>query len=244
MQFVASQPASCMPAHCFCEAIQAAPVAQPVNTITSLAFVAAAAMVLIAQHRAAEHTAQRNLMLRTPVYPRLYAAAVFAIGVGSAWFHATLTFAGQTADLAGMYLLATFVLLYNAGRLWPMRAPRIALLYVAINGALIALLITRPEFRRYVFAALILCGLALELRARSGGTRRADARLLVAAVAAIAIGFGFWVLDITHRLCRPESVFQGHGVWHVCGAISTFLLFWYYASDVDRTRGLEQRIAM
>jgi Ceramidase len=228
---VVSQPASCLPSLCFCEAIRASPVAQPVNTLTSLAFVVAAAIVLDMRRWTTRQDAPDNLMSSTRVYPRLYALALLAIGVGSAWFHASLTFAGQTADVAGMYLLATFIVLYNWGRVKPMGAPLIATLYVALNFALIALLITHPAYRRYAFAALIACGLALELRVRATTVLRAESRLLVAALAAIAVGFAFWSLDITHRLCRPESIFQGHGVWHICGAISALLLARYYASE-------------
>lgn len=225
-----------MPTACFCEAVRASPVAQPVNTVSSLAFLAAAAVVIGARRRAVRGNSRENVMLTDPVYTLLYSVSLAAIGVGSAFYHASLTFAGQTADVAGMYLLATFLLLYNAGRLRRMSPRRAAALYVGLNGALITLLIAAPAFRRYAFGTMIVCAIALELRVRAAGTGRANARLFAAALVAIAVGFAFWILDITHVICRPTSMFQGHGVWHISGAISAVLVYLYYVSEEPGAR--------
>jgi hypothetical protein len=231
MMLLAMQPASCLPSACFCEAVRASPVAQPVNTGTSLAFLAAAVIVTGARRRAVRVSPRENLMLTAPVYTLLYCVSLVVIGFGSMFYHASLTFAGQTADVAGMYLLATFLVLYNAGRLRPITPLRTAVLYVGINGALITLLVVAPALRRYVFGAMILCAIVLEFRVRAVSTRRVDSRLFAAALMGLAVGFAFWILDITHVVCRPTSMFQGHGVWHICGAIATVLMYLYYVSE-------------
>lgn len=236
MMLFSMRPATCMPTACFCEAVRASPVAQPVNTGSSLAFLAAAAVVIGARRRAARGSSPGNIMLNAPVYTLLYSTSLAAIGLGSAFYHASLTFAGQTADVAGMYLLATFLLLYNAGRLRTMSPRRTAALYVGINGALITLLIVAPALRRYAFGAMIVCAIALELRVLAATTGRANARLFAAALVAIAVGFAFWILDITHVICRPTSMFQGHAVWHICGAIAAVLVYLYYVSEAPGAR--------
>ena len=52
-------------------------------------------------------------MAREPAYRRLYGYALVAVGLGSYFYHASLTFAGQVCDMSGMYFLITFALLYK-----------------------------------------------------------------------------------------------------------------------------------
>jgi hypothetical protein len=170
-------------------------------------------------------------MRASRVFVWLYALALIAIGVGSAVYHASLSFAGQTADVAGMYLLGTFILLYNAARAWRIAPQRIVVFYVSLNAALITLLVLKPALRRYLFAALILSAIAIELRGRVSSRGRADTRFFVAALATIVFGFALWTLDFTGTLCAPASLMQGHGVWHLSGAVSAVLLFLYYWSE-------------
>lgn len=170
-------------------------------------------------------------MLSAAVYTRLYATALLVIGIGSAYYHAALTFAGQTTDVAGMYLLVTFVLLYNAGRLWPIRAGVMAIGYAGINITMIAVMVAVPSLRRFLFTAVLLAAIALEIRIRMAGGDRSNVRLFVAALASLALGFAFWLLDISHIVCSPASLVQGHAVWHLCGAIAGLLVYLYYLSE-------------
>ena len=43
-----------------------------------------------------------------------------------------------------------------------------------------------------------------------------------------------WQLSHTEGLlCFPESVFQGHAVWHLLCAVSTAAIYVYYQSEHD-----------
>ena len=234
------RPATCMPDACFCEAIRESIVRQPVNVVTSLVFVAAAVYVLGRRSDALRSAANKNPILRSSVYVWLYAAALVVIGVGSAFYHASLTFIGQTSDVLGMYLLGTFILLYNWARVRPTSANRVGVTYVLGNILLLALLIWLPELRRWTFAALVLGAIGLEIGIRRRRTVVAKTRLFSLALAAMGVGFAIWVLDITRFACSAQSPVQGHGVWHVLGAVSSCLVFLYYLSEdeSDTVEGL------
>jgi hypothetical protein len=59
-----------------------------------------------------------------------------------------------------------------------------------------------------------------------------DKRWGVAAVASICIAFFIWNISQTGTpLCDPYSPIQGHAIWHILDAVSTFCLFRFYASE-------------
>lgn len=213
--------ATCLPDMCFCEALASGSVRQWSNAVSSLAFCVVAAIVVLwpASTRADSNS-------RLDKY--LFWGAASVIGIGSAFFHASLTFWGQTSDVLGMYLLATLLLLWNLRQRLSLSAIQGLSAYVGANVVLVALLIMVPALRRYLFAALILAVFGLEFSARGSHGKSRSARDLGYAVAVLGIGFAIWIGDITRLACSPTSWIQGHAVWHLCGAASSFMIYRYY----------------
>ena len=234
--WAAWRPATCMPDACFCETLRDSWVRQPANTLSSLAFVFVALLIAPLTAEARRLHGSGNAMTASRVYPALYGTAVMFIGLGSAFYHASLTFGGQTADVLGMYLVATFLLLYNWHRLEGMSAARGAALYVAGNAVLLTLLVGVPALRRWAFAALVLSALYLEWRIRRKRRVTARASLLGWAVGSLALGFALWSLDLTGVLCRPDSPLQGHAAWHLLGAAAALGIYRYYLSEEGTPR--------
>ena len=227
--WTALAPATCMPLHCFCEGLRPYLVRQPTNTITSFGFLIPAAIIF--GRVAAATPGAPSAMRAEPVFPLLYGVALVMIGLGSAFYHASLTFVGQTIDVLGMYLIATFIIVYDVARLRPLSRSAIAVLYVVGNALLLWLLVAQPELRRFVFALLIVAGLAMEYRIRSSRRSTAKGSLLAAALAMLGVAFAIWTLDITGALCAPNAIAQGHGAWHLLGAASAGMLYLYYCSE-------------
>lgn len=230
------RPATCMPDHCFCEAVRAGSIRQPANTASSLVFLpVAAALFATASTRRRRQPGNRSSrpLLAMPVYATIFAGAVLLIGIGSMWYHASLTFRAQTADVLGMYLIGSFLVLHNAARVWTIRERTAAALYVIGNGVLLWLLVAVPEVRRYLFALLVLSAIVLERAARSAGDIKSRPGYFQRALGIFLIGFVIWTLDITHTVCRPDSFLQGHAAWHLASAASLFFIFMYYLSDDD-----------
>jgi len=211
--------ASCMPDRCFCEAVHTGFMRQPSNTVSSGAFVVVAMLVLF---RSRDAAAWR------------FAGATLLVGVGSAFFHASLTFWGQTADVLGMYLVATFLLVESLSPRQAWTAKVQSILYVSSNVVLLALLVGVPALRRYAFAALVLAILWSEWTNRARGLVTAPVRLFAMAIGVLAFAFGVWILDITRVLCAPQSPWQGHALWHLCGAASAWLAYLYMTNSAAR----------
>ncbi|MFN0179688.1 MAG: ceramidase domain-containing protein [Gemmatimonadales bacterium] len=205
-------PATCLPTACFCERIGAGLIRQPANTWSSLLFLVPAAIALVAARRS---SLARALAVR-------YAAALTVIGLGSAFFHASLSFVGQTIDVLGMYLLVTLVAVTAAERLRLVTSTGASRLYWTTNLVLAAVLVTLPTARRLIFAALALLAIGLEWSAAKRTPNQARP-YLIGAIGALGLGFLFWTLDLTGTLCRPDSILQGHAIWHGLGALAAAL---------------------
>ena len=221
-----SRAASCMPNSCFCEAFRSDGIRQPADAWSSLAFVVVAAMVLVRW--------ARNSSAGRGGYPLLYVFTLLAIGFGSAYFHATLSFRGQFVDVLGMYLLATLALLYSVDRLRALPGAALVGGYLVTNAVLATLLYWVPVVRRVVFVLLILAVLFVEILIRRKSRHGFPTRQLWIAAAIMALAFVVWILDFTRVLCWPESWMQGHAVWHVLGAVAAWHLFRYYGESENR----------
>ena len=219
--------ASCMPDSCFCEAVRPSGISQPANAWSSLSFAVVAAIVVL-------RWARSSTRLRE-TYFLLYALTLFVVGLGSAYFHATLSFRGQFLDVLGMYLIGTFALLYSIGRLTGLTGTALATTYLGLNAVLAALLYWVPVARRVTFGLLIVGVLVVEMLIRRKGLKTGDAGFLKIAVGVMAVAFVIWIFDYTRTICAPTSLIQGHAVWHMLGAVASWHLFRYYESQLVRT---------
>ncbi len=216
------RPATCLPADCFCEAIQEGMVRQPVNAWSSLAFLLVAFWVTSANARGGKIGG--TALGRGEAW--LFVSSLAIVGLGSAFYHASLTFVGQVIDVSGMYLIATFMLLHRLGPSWGVPPLWSVLGFVALNAALMTAQVTAPSLRRIAFGFLVVAAIGVEWR-----WSRAGRRWLGAGALLMGIAFAIWTLDRWRILCAPESLIQGHALWHVLGAIAAACLYRSYEAD-------------
>jgi dihydroceramidase len=223
-------PATCRPDSCFCEAIGSGTVVQPSNAWSSLAFVLVG---LLIAHNTAKPSGREytNRMACEPAYRRLYGYALVAIGLGSYFYHSSLSFAGQVCDMSGMYWLITFALLYGVARSLALRPTMVVTAYLVLNTALLGFQVAFPDLRRYVFGLLLLVLVGIEIRHYRGPGVVIQNKWLWRAVGTMALAFVVWVLDKTKLTCSPSSIVQGHAIWHLLSATAGWCLYRYYRSE-------------
>jgi hypothetical protein len=226
-------PATCLTTHCFCEMPRnGTAILQPANAWSSFAFVWIGGLIVMAGQRRDRRTA-------FPVVAHwIYGLAAIMVGVGSFFLHATLTLWGQFADVLGMYLLSGFSLVYSLACWLRWRQRRSMIAYVVVCALLVSILLVMPETRRWLFALVLVLTLAIEILFARPRRRNVQFRLLLIGTAAHAIAFGIWILDQTRAVCAPESLLQGHAVWHVLGALSVWMTYLYYRSERASLGGL------
>lgn len=197
-----------------CERCRPGLVAQPANTVSSLAYVAAGALIL--------RSSRRRPTRRSEV---LVGWAAVAAGLGSIAYHGPGTTSGRyfhdTSLLALVGLVAVADVELASGR----EAPVAALVGVAA-GASLGAHPRAPMAVQSVAGAAAVGGEVARMLARDGWSdapsrprRRRLAQGLLAGGGALAhVGGrtgGPW--------CRPDSLMQPHAVWHVTTAAAIWL---------------------
>lgn len=216
------RPASCLPDDCFCEGIRESIIRQPANTWSSLAFVFVA--MWIAARLAGQRKSGRIVFRRAET--GLFLTALVLLGLGSAFYHASLTFVGQVFDVSGMYLVATFILLRRLAPRWNLSPVRSVLAFVAANGVLMTAQVTTPALRRIVFGILLVSALLVEWSGSSAGRM-----WLKTGAGLMAVAFALWIGDRTRLACAPASLLQGHAAWHLLGAFASACLYRSYEAE-------------
>lgn len=215
----------------FCEAARGGWVKQPANTWSNLGFVGAG--LAVAWHAGrAPFSGGRGLATA-------YACLVVVIGPASAAMHATQSSAGGQLDLLSMYLVASFAAAYALMRLAGRgRAFFAAAFAVFVAGCELVGLWPRevPVVRfagNVAFGALLLTAVVAEVRLwrRAHSRSRTDLRWGAAALASILVAFAIWNLTKA-PWCDPNSLLQGHAVWHLLGAVAAYCLFRLWASEM------------
>ena len=219
-------PATCTTTHCFCELPRGeALIVQPANSWSSYGYAFAGfLMILLARGR--------DWQSGFPsLAAQVFGATAIFVGLGSVLLHATLTLWGQFFDVMGMYLVSDFMLVSAIARWRSMTDRNAAILYLVVVAALLAVLYAVPEVRRWLYAVVLLTSIITELgfaRPRRPGV---VTRYYLLGIAAKAVAFTIWNLDQSGRVCAPESLLQGHAVWHLLGATALWLTFLYYRSE-------------
>jgi Ceramidase len=219
-------PATCTTTHCFCETPRVGSLfLQPSNSWSSFGYVFVGFFLML------DARSRRGSNVFPSEGAIMFGIAAITVGVGSVLLHATLTLWGQFADVLGMYLISGFTLVYAIGKIGRLDRAKSAMLYAVVCAALITVLLIAPEVRRWLFFAVLLTALVVEIAFARPLRPGVILRYLLLGMLVKAIGFGVWVLDQNHTLCAPDSLIQGHAFWHFCGAVSLWLTYCYFRSE-------------
>tara|TARA_R110000824_G_scaffold25838_8_gene89612 strand:- start:7569 stop:8351 length:783 start_codon:yes stop_codon:yes gene_type:complete len=219
-------PASCTETRCFCEMPRAGTLLlQPANSLSSYGYVFVGfLMILLARSR-------DWISAFPPLSASVLGVAAIIVGIGSVLLHATLTLWGQFFDVLGMYLISGFFLVSALAK-WRGIPNRSAMIYYGLLCAvLVAILYALPEVRRWLFAVVLLAAIILELVFARPLRPQVRTGYYVAGLVANIVAFTIWNLDQRGQLCAPESLLQGHAVWHLLGAVALWFAFLYYRSE-------------
>ncbi len=220
----------------FCEASRPGLIKQPFNTWSNIGFIIAGLSIawLLMTRRFGHNN---NSITQNSFYGIFYASLVVLLGPGSMAMHATTGDLGGFFDMLSMYLVASFTVAYASERFFKLSP----VYFVAIFAAVLSICIWADGapyhiifdffgdtiFMVFITITIIIEGMNSYLR-----KMQHDKRWVWAALGALLLAFGIWNISQTGTsLCDPYSPLQGHAIWHILDAVSTFCLFIYYASE-------------
>lgn len=199
-----------------CERCRPGLVAQPVNTVSSLAFVVVGAATV------------RGAAARGPIEQAVSWSAI-AAGVGSVAFHGPGGQVGKLVHDAGLLSLLGSISVADwsqrSGR--PVGWPAAALVPVAA----VAVARSRANEAAQVVAGVVT-GLAEVWRITANGRHGNVEDWVIAPTAALG-GLAHLFGRTGGPLCAPESLLQPHAVWH----LSTAATVWLRARSIARVGG-------
>ncbi|MPZ26306.1 MAG: hypothetical protein GEV12_07580 [Micromonosporaceae bacterium] len=194
-------------------------VGQPAGTLTALALVVAGVVILAGRRPAA-------------VRPRwTYGLLVVAVGVGSVVQHGPHPPWQAYAHDLPLAAVLGFVAADAAADLTGRRAP--VWCWLVPTAALAPVIMAGPLASTLAQAALaaVAIGLGL-LRARARPRLRPT---LLVALAVLAAGALIGTLGERTGWCQPDSLLQGHAVWHLLAAVALWRLAPAIGHRVTRT---------
>lgn len=204
-----------------CERLGDGFLAQPVNTVTSLAYVVIGVVSIVGAGRCVPYQS----------VSRLYGLALVATGLGSVAFHGPQPVGARWLHDVPIALALLTIALHDR-RLLRGGADGILAPFLVI-GALIAAAALVPDAASVVTGILVVSVVVAEVVIVRRGVRPMAARRQRRGYTAIglsaAVGVVLWVTGRTDAaLCDPDGLVQAHGLWHLASAV-VFGAWWWLA---------------
>ena len=209
---------------------------QSINTYSNLAyFFLGMIVVLISFYDKKDKTENKNLVQQFPFISCFFGVCLIYLSIGSAFFHASLTWIGQRIDMNATYSICIVLIGISYYRLLIKENASnqfkrifvgclflIILLFIQIH-LLISSLYLLP-----FLILLIICGTVLNYLQNKPNFN------ISLAILSLLLMIGAFILrtmDVQKIACDPTSVYQGHALWHFFTGMSAFLLYWFYRSE-------------
>jgi hypothetical protein len=248
---------------CYCEAFSHADVLagakgvrQPVNTWSNLYALFTAGWVACRIMRDRQQGNAYNVMRSNSPIADAAVFTVLFLGLGSMWFHASMSSAASWMDGFSMYVFAGFLVFYTIDRLLVMRgvseATRNLVFWVGwpINAVIYTDIAALHVPSEILIGALVLAYIVLELfiglwgkgEFKAGWIGWKDTRAAIywwCGLGAFGIAILFrWLGRDGGELCfnNGDTWFQPHGlIWHTfSGAMATLLYFYWRRENVPQ----------
>ncbi len=229
--------------HMFCETLRTGLIMQPANTWSNVGFIVAG-LIIGWESMKNLYKHNHNPFTRSLFYPTFFATIAVLLGPGSMAMHATTSHIGGFFDMLSMYLIASFMSMYALTRLLRWRQPLWAFMFFML--ALVVSLVVHLLPNYYVFGLIesiiftfgffTFSATFIELYLIFGRKGTINYRWAFGFILAFLLAFGVWIPSLTGGpWCNPDSLVQGHGIWHLLNAVSVYCMFRYYASENEAT---------
>lgn len=204
----------------FCEKAGNGLIARPYYALSNLAYLAVSFLIL---RKSKAHLA------------RYFALIIGLVGFFSLIYDSYPKRVTQLFDLAGMYILASFLLVLVITRLT--KKP-FSNLFKLIVPALTLLSLTATYFLgsvsgSVIFGSIVIAYLVGEIYLNIKEKPRGFS-WFAAGLAIFALAFYIWHFDFFAKYCMPGDYLNGRGVFHIMTGVTAYFIYKYYALNKDK----------
>lgn len=210
---------------------------QTMNTYSNLMyfFLGMIAIVVGLHDRKNIQEENPNVLQQFPVISILFGCCLIYLCLGSSFFHASLTWLGQRADMNGTYSVCLTIIGICLYRFMTDEKPS-ARLQKIILYSIIYMIVAFVELHLLIPGTILLPSLIILIMVITilNYNKHKDAYNMRLAVLSLLLMIGAFILrtiDVEKIACNPTSFYQGHALWHFFTGMSAFLLYWFYRSE-------------
>ncbi|RYC68000.1 ceramidase domain-containing protein [Spirosoma sordidisoli] len=210
---------------------------QPINTYSNLAYLFFGVFILLVAYQDQQNHGLpvTNRMAGFPLLSGLMGACFVYLCLGSAFFHASLTYVGQRVDMNATYsILLTLVGItiyhvFHKLQLKPTQQRLWVVVLLALIGLWAPLALLVPS-SRLVPALILLLNVGMLVNYVQFRVQRSIGLVLLSFVL-IVLAIYIRTMDVRKINCDPYSYYQGHALWHVLTALSSFCSYCFFRFD-------------
>lgn len=208
---------------------------QSINTYSNLAYFFFGTLLVLIGMR--DRKTSGNFLQQFPSFTILVGICMIYLSVGSAFFHASLTWIGQRVDMNGTYGITILLVALGLVHLFKkaftdgqkQKASIILLVVFILSFYEIALHVSSGV----LIPVLILSSLVLMLIEYFKNRNKKSILLILLSFSLIIVAIKIRTLDVQKIGCDPLSFFQGHSLWHLLTAMSSFVTYSFYRFDYE-----------
>jgi hypothetical protein len=233
----------------YCEAFYSKQLRQPLNTASDLGFVASGMWIFCSigmdGRRRAGGSGSRGRT--SPMASRSaqsigYAIVVIVMGPASMLMHASMKSWAGYLDAMSVIAWAAFGLCYTTSRFASLKPRSFWALWIcALLLAAIPSYLDESGTLTTVFQVAYGLGFFVMELAFQLATRSRSWAYLAASSAVISVSLVLWALSgaVGFQACRADSAFQGHMVFHLGAALTTYVMYLHYRCERQSTMSIE-----
>ncbi len=201
----------------FCERELCSWITQPANTWSNLAYIVVGSLII---HLAVKEQAFRLIWI---------GIIGILVGIGSFFFHASSSFAGEVVDVGAMFLFANFALIVNLRRWKGLDWKLLIYLFALMMATSLTLLITIGWVGILVFTLQVVAAGLVEIAVYRRDRKQYSYKWLALLSAFFTAALTIWALDRRGIVCDPDNhILQGHAAWHLLNSLCFYCLYQFY----------------
>lgn len=223
----------------FCEIDHGGALKQPYNVFTNLAYILIGFVILQLGLFDLQNPKPHNFLVRFPLFSILLGCSSIYVGLGSVFYHASLTALSQSIDGSGVmacFLLPTF---YMTFRLWShvnikksavfiLRTYRMVVLFFILINTLL-FIFEAPH--RLVGHILAVYTTFIMLFTNFKYKLKFQWKYFFFSLIFIILGKTLWELDMQRVLCGYNDLLNFHAIWHICSSLSVLFIYLLFRTE-------------